>query len=117
MCELHKAAKKRSFRLYGKACVYCGSKENLTVDHLLPRSKFGSSHDINVVPACSQCNLRKGNLLPGAEYQISEELRLRIVSVQETLRQALSVTQAHRQKMGFRRLLWWDASAGKISQE
>ncbi|MCY1125619.1 HNH endonuclease [Frigidibacter sp. RF13] len=42
-------------------CQYCGSRGDLTFDHVLPRSKGGVTSWENVVAACSPCNLRKGN--------------------------------------------------------
>ena len=44
------------------SCQFCGSREDLTFDHLLPRSRGGHTTWINVVAACSPCNLKKGNL-------------------------------------------------------
>ena len=46
------------------SCQYCGSRDDLTFDHLLPRSRGGHTTWINVVAACSACNLRKGNMTP-----------------------------------------------------
>ena len=46
------------------ACQYCGARDDLTFDHLLPRSRGGHTTWSNVVAACSPCNLRKGNLTP-----------------------------------------------------
>jgi 5-methylcytosine-specific restriction endonuclease McrA len=46
------------------SCQYCGSHDDLTFDHLLPRSRGGHTTWSNVVAACSPCNLRKGNLTP-----------------------------------------------------
>ena len=46
------------------SCQYCGDREDLTFDHLLPRSRGGHTTWINVVTACSACNLRKGNMTP-----------------------------------------------------
>jgi len=43
------------------SCQYCGSREDLTFDHLVPRSRGGHTTWINVVAACSCCNLKKGN--------------------------------------------------------
>ena len=43
------------------SCQYCGSREDLTFDHLLPRSRGGHTTWSNVVAACSNCNLRKAN--------------------------------------------------------
>ena len=45
-------------------CQYCGDREDLTFDHLIPRSKGGHTTWENVVTACSPCNLRKGDRLP-----------------------------------------------------
>jgi 5-methylcytosine-specific restriction endonuclease McrA len=45
----------------GFCCQYCGSRGDLTFDHVLPRSKGGVTSWENVVAACSPCNLRKGN--------------------------------------------------------
>jgi len=42
-------------------CQYCGSKGDLTFDHVLPRSRGGITSWDNVVAACSPCNLRKAN--------------------------------------------------------
>ena len=42
------------------SCQYCGSKNELTFDHLLPRSRGGKTNWNNVVTACSSCNVRKG---------------------------------------------------------
>ena len=42
-------------------CQYCGSKGDLTFDHVLPRSKGGITSWENVVAACSPCNLKKAN--------------------------------------------------------
>lgn len=45
-------------------CQYCGAREDLTFDHVIPRSKGGQTTWENVVAACSPCNLRKGDRLP-----------------------------------------------------
>jgi len=44
------------------SCQYCGSGEDLTFDHIVPRSRGGRTTWENVVAACSPCNLRKANL-------------------------------------------------------
>ena len=41
-------------------CAYCGNKENLTLDHIIPRSRGGSNNISNVVCACKDCNESKG---------------------------------------------------------
>ena len=45
-------------------CQYCGSRSNLTVDHVIPRSKGGGSSWDNIVASCAPCNRRKGDALP-----------------------------------------------------
>jgi 5-methylcytosine-specific restriction endonuclease McrA len=44
-------------------CQYCGERDELTFDHVVPRSKGGHTTWDNVVAACSTCNLRKGDRL------------------------------------------------------
>jgi 5-methylcytosine-specific restriction endonuclease McrA len=53
------------------SCQYCGRhrqelgyRESLTRDHVLPISRGGDNTWVNVVTACSRCNLRKGNRTP-----------------------------------------------------
>ena len=46
------------------SCQYCGSRANLTVDHVIPRSKGGLSDWENIVASCAPCNRRKGDRLP-----------------------------------------------------
>ena len=47
----------------GFECVYCGSAEDLTFDHLVPRRLGGVTSWTNIVAACSKCNLKKGGRL------------------------------------------------------
>jgi 5-methylcytosine-specific restriction endonuclease McrA len=39
-------------------CQYCGVRANLTVDHVIPRSKGGLSSWENIVASCAPCNRR-----------------------------------------------------------
>jgi 5-methylcytosine-specific restriction endonuclease McrA len=50
------------FRRDGNRCIYCGSRENLTLDHVLPKSRGGKTNWDNLVAACRRCNSRKGDL-------------------------------------------------------
>jgi len=46
-------------------CQYCGNERGtLTIDHVIPRSKGGSSAWDNIVTCCAPCNRRKGDRLP-----------------------------------------------------
>ena len=40
-------------------CQYCGSRGDLTFDHVVPRASGGVTSWENVVAACSPCNLKK----------------------------------------------------------
>jgi hypothetical protein len=44
-------------------CQYCGIKQKLTIDHVVPRSKGGKDTWQNLVACCEPCNLKKGNKL------------------------------------------------------
>jgi 5-methylcytosine-specific restriction endonuclease McrA len=48
-------------------CQYCGAtppRKDLTVDHVVPRSRGGKTTWENVATACDKCNGRKGNRTP-----------------------------------------------------
>jgi 5-methylcytosine-specific restriction endonuclease McrA len=50
-----------------ETCQYCGGqpgRTQLTVDHVLPRSRAGLTTWENVVTACRDCNHRKGGRTP-----------------------------------------------------
>jgi hypothetical protein len=42
-------------------CIYCGATEQLSYDHLIPRSRGGPDVPDNVVMACRACNSSKGD--------------------------------------------------------
>ncbi len=46
------------------SCQYCGSGDDLTFDHVIPRSRGGRTSWENIVTACAPCNLRKGGRTP-----------------------------------------------------
>jgi 5-methylcytosine-specific restriction endonuclease McrA len=58
----------------GWTCQYCGARSNLTVDHVIPRSKGGPSSWDNIVASCAPCNRRKGDRLP---HQINMHPRVK----------------------------------------
>lgn len=47
----------------GHTCQYCGAKENLTLDHIIPSSRGGTNDWDNLTTSCKPCNLRKGSKL------------------------------------------------------
>src|SRR6185295_18286784 len=60
-------------------CQYCGvvlSSSDLTLDHVIPRSRGGSSTWENLVACCHPCNRRKGNhLLTETDMKLQKEPR------------------------------------------
>jgi 5-methylcytosine-specific restriction endonuclease McrA len=59
----------------GWQCVYCGSESRrLTLDHVVPRSRGGTSVWENVVTSCAPCNHRKGD-------RLLEETSMRLRSI------------------------------------
>lgn len=59
--------KKRGKWLWEKTgghCAYCGrlfaSPLEMTVDHVIPKSRGGSNDKSNRLPACQRCNIAKG---------------------------------------------------------
>ncbi|CAK7341377.1 unnamed protein product [Dovyalis caffra] len=45
-------------------CQYCSSRENLTIDHVLPTARGGEWKWENLVAACAKCNSKKGQNTP-----------------------------------------------------
>lgn len=52
------------FKRDGNSCVYCDAKKNLTIDHVLPRSRGGDNTWENLVTCCIKCNGKKGDRTP-----------------------------------------------------
>ena len=57
-------SRRNLFRRDRNTCQYCGTRystEELSIDHVVPRSLGGVSSWTNCVVACLACNARKGN--------------------------------------------------------
>jgi len=79
------ASSMKRLRIYMRdkfRCQYCGEKRpagELTLDHILPRSRGGDNSPVNVVTACVACNNRKGDRTPA-------EARMPLLTSQSALR-------------------------------
>ncbi len=60
------------FKRDGYCCQYCGTVDELTLDHVVPKSRGGKSNWDNLTTACKRCNSRKGDFTP-------EEARMMLV--------------------------------------
>lgn len=52
------------FRRDGHKCGYCESKIDLTIDHIIPKSRGGENTWKNLVTCCRKCNNKKDNRTP-----------------------------------------------------
>lgn len=59
-----KPSRNRIYKRDGNRCVYCGSSKELTIDHVLPKSRGGGNGWLNLATSCIKCNLKKGNKTP-----------------------------------------------------
>jgi 5-methylcytosine-specific restriction endonuclease McrA len=58
-------SRKNILRRDGHQCQYCGKTgQDMTIDHIIPKSKGGQETWENLVTACNRCNNRKGNTTP-----------------------------------------------------
>jgi 5-methylcytosine-specific restriction endonuclease McrA len=60
---------------YGNVCYYCGcvtGKDNLQMDHIVPRSRGGTNAVSNLVLSCESCNKVKSN-----KFLLPEEVKQR----------------------------------------
>lgn len=65
--------RERLFQKYPE-CLCCGSFNNLTVDHVIPICKGGSSEDENLQTLCRKCNNLKGNRI--RDYRLAYDLKM-----------------------------------------
>ena len=60
-------SRKNLYRRDGHACQYCGThrpSSELSIDHVLPRSRGGRTTWENCVLACVRCNSKKADRTP-----------------------------------------------------
>ena len=59
-----RANRNRIYKRDGYVCVYCGSHKDLTLDHVIPKSKGGMNSWDNLVTSCQKCNIKKADRTP-----------------------------------------------------
>jgi 5-methylcytosine-specific restriction endonuclease McrA len=59
----NKPSRTMIYKRDGHKCQYCGSTKQLTIDHIIPRSRGGQDTWENLVVACMPCNTRKSDKL------------------------------------------------------
>lgn len=66
-----------------RKCVYCGGEGSLTIDHVVPLSRwrdFGVKRRVldnksNRVEACEKCNAKKGDMSPREWFNLHPEYK------------------------------------------
>jgi 5-methylcytosine-specific restriction endonuclease McrA len=88
-------------------CQYCGTRnptEELTYDHIIPKSRGGKTEWANIVTCCVECNRKKGGRTP-------PEARMRLIRkpVRPDWVPALRITIGVRQiPQSWRDYLYWN---------
>jgi 5-methylcytosine-specific restriction endonuclease McrA len=54
-------SRKNILRRDNHRCQFCGVSNNLTIDHIIPKSRGGEDSWENLITACIRCNNKKGN--------------------------------------------------------
>jgi len=57
-------SRKNIIRRDNHRCQFCGVSTNLTIDHIIPKSKGGEDAWENLTTACIKCNNKKGDRTP-----------------------------------------------------
>ena len=94
-------------------CQYCGKKfaaADLSLDHVLPRSRGGAMSWENIVCACVRCNVRKGGRTP-------TEAAMKLIKppIKPKASPTLTLKLAHRKYQSWKTFLneaYWDAELG-----
>lgn len=68
--NLHTLSKSEAKRLWRQnikdawnhECAYCESKDDITLDHVIPQCKGGLDTKTNVIACCHSCNQSKGHI-------------------------------------------------------
>ena len=77
--NLHTLSKSEAKRLWrqnikdawNNECAYCESKDDITLDHVIPQCKGGLDTKTNVIACCHSCNQSKGHI-PWEEWYYNQ---------------------------------------------
>jgi len=75
-----KVGRRRIFKRDGYKCGYCGSNRNLTIDHIIPKSKGGDNSWTNLVTCCNRCNNTKDN-----KTLEESQMKLKVIPYEPTI--------------------------------
>jgi 5-methylcytosine-specific restriction endonuclease McrA len=82
-------SRKNIFRRDNFRCQYCGKYDgNLTLDHVVPKSKNGEDSWENLVTACIVCNNKKGDRSP-------EEAKMSLFTVPRRPNHVMFIKHCH----------------------
>ena len=63
-------------RMQNKQCAWCGRKQNLTIDHVIPKSFGGPNSLSNLQLLCYNCNAAKLSAITGPWYPVRYKLEV-----------------------------------------
>ena len=61
-------------KLYNQPCLFCNSKENQSIDHVIPLSRGGTHSIGNLITLCRSCNSKKSNKFMIEYMKVSKSL-------------------------------------------
>jgi len=67
-------SRKNILRRDNHRCQFCGVSSNLTIDHIIPKSRGGEDSWENLITACIKCNNKKGN-------KTLDEVNMKLLSI------------------------------------
>jgi HNH endonuclease len=74
-------------------CVFCGSPDNLSTDHLIPRNRGGDGSSDNLVQACTSCNSSRGDKGVFEWLGLEEKDKLHRLVAEKYLKQLLKIQE------------------------